>query len=326
MLKRIIATVALGSLLITGNAQLQWPAITKQTKPWTRWWWEGSAVNKKDLSYNMQLYKAAGLGGMEMTPIYGVKGYEKQFIPFLSPEWMQVLDYTITEGKRLDLGIDLANATGWPFGGPWITEADASKTIYCKTYQLSSGDELKEPVTYQQEGLVRTANNKQLTTNEVTKPLQANKDLQSLALDQIVYPGQLPLQLLMAYSDKGAALDITNKVAANGKLNWKAPEGNWTLYVLFMGLHGKMVERAAPGGEGYAIDHFSAKALQDYLKKFDDAFKGYRISGIRTFFNDSYEVDDARGQVTEYTGVLMEFQKRRGYDLKTYIPALFGKE
>jgi hypothetical protein len=325
MLKRILVTILFGSLLITGNAQLQWPAITQQTKPWTRWWWQGSAVNKKDLSYNMQLYKEAGLGGMEITPIYGVKGYENQFISFLSPEWMQVLDYTMAEGKRLDLGIDLANATGWPFGGPWITEADASKAIYCKTYQLSSGDELKEPVTYQQEGLVRTANNKQLTINEVVKPLQANKDLQSLALDQIIYPGSLPLQLLMAYSDKGAALDITNKVAADGKLNWKAPQGNWTLYALFMGLHGKMVERAAPGGEGYAIDHFSAKALQDYLKKFDDAFKGNTTSGIRAFFNDSYEVDDAMGQANWTPEFLMEFQKRRGYDLRNYLPALFGK-
>jgi hypothetical protein len=25
-------------------AQPKWPAITQQTKPWTRWWWMGSAV------------------------------------------------------------------------------------------------------------------------------------------------------------------------------------------------------------------------------------------------------------------------------------------
>jgi hypothetical protein len=33
--------------------------------------------------------------------------------------------------------------------------------------------------------------------------------------------------------------------------------GKWKLIALFEGLHGKMVERAAPGGEGRAIDHFS---------------------------------------------------------------------
>jgi len=49
-------------------------------EPWARWWWQGSAVNKKDLKANMQDYQAAGLGGLEITPIYGVYGYEKQFI------------------------------------------------------------------------------------------------------------------------------------------------------------------------------------------------------------------------------------------------------
>ncbi len=79
-------------------------------------------------------------------------------------------------------------------------------------------------------------------------------------------------------------------------MNWTAPAGNWSLFALFEGLHGKMVERAAPGGEGYAIDHFSATASTNYFKKFDEAFKGYDISYLRSFFNDSYEVDDARGQ------------------------------
>lgn len=325
MQKNILLITLLAATIIA-NAQIKWPAITQQTKPWTRWWWEGSAVNKKDLTYNMQLYQQAGLGGVEITPIYGVKGYEKQFIDFLSPQWMQMLDHTLAEGKRLNLGVDMANATGWPFGGPWITDKDASKTIYYKTYQINSGEALKEPVVYEQEGFVRTANNIPLTLNEVAQPLSANKDLQTLALDQIVYPGNLPLQLLMAYSDKGEMLDITDKVTADGKLNWTAPEGSWTLYALFEGLHGKMVERAAPGGEGYAIDHFSAKALDDYLKKFDEAFKGHNISGIRAFFNDSYEVDDARGQANWTPDFLAEFQKRRGYNLRLYLPALFGKD
>ena len=88
MLKKVLITIAFGSLLASGSAQIKWPAITQQAKPWARWWWEGSAVNKKDLTANLQDYYDAGLGGMEITPIYGVHGYEKQFISFLSPEWI----------------------------------------------------------------------------------------------------------------------------------------------------------------------------------------------------------------------------------------------
>ncbi len=325
MLKRILI-IGLSFLILQANAQLKWPAITQQAKPWTRWWWEGSAVNKTDLTYNLEQYKNVGLGGVEITPIYGIYGHEKQAINFLSPKWMEMLDHTLAEGKRLGLGVDLANATGWPFGGPWVTDADASKTVYYKTYSVKAGEQLQEPIVYKQEALVRTANNKQASIDSILQPLSANKNLQSLALDQIIFPGNLPLKALMAYSNNGAVLDLSNKVDRTGKLSWTAPSGNWTLYALFVGLHGKMVERAAPGGEGYAIDHFSSAAATDYFKKFDDAFKGHNVSYLRAFFNDSYEVDDARGQ-SNWTPLLFEeFRKRKGYDLKEQLPALFGKD
>src|SRR5687767_10208546 len=310
MLRKIIITIGFGFVLLNADAQIKWPVVTQQTKPWTRWWWQGSAVNKKDLTWNLEQYKAVGLGGVELTPIYGVHGYEKEFINFLSPQWMDVFNYTLTEAKRLNLGVDVANGTGWPFGGPWVSNEDASKTIYSKTYFLNGGETLSEPIEYKQEAFVRTANNKPAGVDSIVQPLSANKNLQALALDQILFPQKLPLQLLIAYSDKGETIDLTTKVNADGKLGWTAPGGKWNLYALFVGLHGKMVERAAPGGEGYAIDHFSGKASANYFKKFDQAFMGYDISYLRSFFNDSYEVDDARGQSNWTPTLFEEFKKR----------------
>ena len=308
------------------TAQLGWPSITATTKPWTRWWWEGSAVNKKDLTYNLEQYAKAGLGGVEVTPIYQVYGHESESINFLSPQWMEVFEHTLAEAKRLDLGVDLANATGWPFGGPWIHDEDASKTVYYKTYTLNGGESLSEPIQYKQEALVRTANNKPASIDTIRQPVWTNQNLQALALDQIIYPGFLPLQTVMAYADDGRTIELTKSVDATGRLNWVAPSGKWTLYALFVGLHGKMVERAAPGGEGYAIDHFSSQSAQHYFQKFDEAFKGTNVSSIRAFFNDSYEVDDARGQANWTPNFFDEFKKRRGYDLREQLPALFGKD
>ncbi len=327
-MKKIFLVVLLGCFVSTLNAQIKWPVVTKTTRPWTRWWWEGNAVNKKDLTWNLEQYQKAGLGGVELTPIYGVYGYEKQFIDFLSPDWMGMFNYTLAEAKRLGIGVDLANGTGWPFGGPWVTESDASKTIYFKTYSVNGGEQLKDTIAYSQEALVRTANNKPASIDTILKPVYINKNLQALALDQIQYPGKLRLTTLIAYADSKTLLDITGKVDAMGKLNWIAPPtgGKWTLYALFEGLHGKMVERAAPGGEGYAIDHFSSTATANYLKKFDAAFKRHDISYLRSFFNDSYEVDDARGQGNWTPQLFSEFQKKRGYDLKEQLPALFGKD
>lgn len=321
----LLVLIAALSLMNT-RAQTQWPTITKTNKPWTRWWWLGSEVNKKDLTTVMQDYQKAGLGGLEITPIYGVTGHDAKWIPFLSNDWMDVFDHTLSEAKRLDLGIDLANATGWPFGGPWVGEDDASKNMQFTRYQIKAGERLKEKVVLQQEPLVRTENYKPRDIDEIKQPLSANTNMQALSLDQVRFKIWLPLQRLMAYADGGGSLDLTSKVDKDGNLDWVAPAGNWTLIGLFMGQHGKQVERAAPGGEGNVIDHFSKTALAHYLSKFDQAFKGHDISYLRGFFNDSYEVDDARGQSNYTPNFLEEFKRRRGYDLAQELIALTKKD
>ena len=104
------------------------PSFTTK-KPWTRWWWPGSAVDPASITHQLELFAAAGLGGVEITPIYGARGAEARSIPYLSPRWMEMLTYTAREAKRLGLGVDMATGTGWPFGGPWITPEDGSAQL-----------------------------------------------------------------------------------------------------------------------------------------------------------------------------------------------------
>ncbi len=115
----------LGPLRAAPASDLAWPAVTRDNKPWTRWWWLGSAVDQPNLTRELEAIAAAGFGGVEITPIYGAKGYEDRFIPFLSPKYLELLAFTGREAKRLGLGVDMATGTGWPFGGPQITPADA---------------------------------------------------------------------------------------------------------------------------------------------------------------------------------------------------------
>ncbi len=332
-----------------------WPEVTAETRPWTRWWWHGSSVDTANLRLEMEAYQKAGLGGLELTPIFGVIGDEDHFIDYLSPEWMALFNFSLREAQRLGLGMDMATGTGWPFGGPWVIGEDASQNIVCQTYRLKQGERLETPVTHTQEPFVRAVNNqlyqlygiyrnegkhpagsaknppeinpeRRPEISDLTEPIAANKNLQSLALDQVRFEKKLPLLTLRAFSDQGKILDLTGKIDSSGRLNWQAPEGNWTLYALFRGNHGKMVERAAPGGEGYTIDHFSDQAIHRYLSRFDSAFSGYDIRYLRCFFNDSYEVDDAMGNA-DWTPRLFEaFRARRGYDLRDHLPALWAPD
>jgi hypothetical protein len=89
-------------------------------RPWTRWWWPGSAVDPASLTWQLEKLAQAGIGGVEITPIYGATGYESRYVDFLSPQWMELLAHTGREARRLGLGVDMATGTGWPFGGPWV--------------------------------------------------------------------------------------------------------------------------------------------------------------------------------------------------------------
>lgn len=99
------------------------------TKPWTYWWWMGSAVTKADITAQLEYFNKSGLGGVHIIPIYGVKGYEKAAIPFLGTQWLEVMQHTIREGKRLGLGVDMTTGTGWPFGGPNVTLATVAQNM-----------------------------------------------------------------------------------------------------------------------------------------------------------------------------------------------------
>ncbi len=108
---------------------LAWPEITRDNKPWTRWWWPGSGVDKASLTRQLEQFAAAGLGGVEITPIYGAKGYENRYVDYLTPKWVELLEHTGREAQRLGLGVDMATGTGWPFGGPWVSPADAAQKV-----------------------------------------------------------------------------------------------------------------------------------------------------------------------------------------------------
>jgi len=304
-----------------------WPEITRETKPWSRWWWMASGVDTVNLKLAMEQYAAAGLGGLEITPIYGVHGYEGQFVKFLSPEWIDLFEYVLRESVRLDIGIDLAMASGWPFGGRWVTPEDACRMMHLETWSLKEGERLNEKVARIQEPLLRVITRKNLTIGDLKDPIAENADsLQAWAIDQVRFPRPMILKTLMAYPAEGEPLDLTPEVAADGTLDWTAPAGEWNLVALFEGWHGKLVERAGPGGEGDVIDHFSAQAIDNYLVHFTNTFEGHDISPLRAWFNDSYEVDDARGEADFTPLLLEEFQKRRGYDLRHFLPALLGQD
>jgi hypothetical protein len=264
-----------------------WPENSTETKPFVRWWWFGSAVDKTGITWNLEELSKSGFGGVEITPIYGVKGMESKNIPYLSADWMEMMKHTQAEAERLGLNIDMATGTGWPFGGPNISNEYAASKLILQTYTAKEGQYITEKI--------RVADPKQ--------------------------EGVAKLEVLMAFSDKGEKRNITPMVKPDGSLNWMPSEGNWKIIALFCGKTLQKVKRPAPGGEGLVMDHFSAAAFDSYTKRFNDAFDQFKCPAPKTFFNDSYEVYNA-----DWSPVLLdEFRKRRGYNFEDYLDLFSGQ-
>ena len=121
-----------------------WPAITRQSRPWAYWWWMASAVDRTNLTRELQRYQQAGMGGIHIIPIYGAKSFEDKFIDYLSPKWMEMLDHTVTEANRLDLGVDMTTGTGWCFGGPKVTDQEANASVVSRSFEVTAGQKLEE--------------------------------------------------------------------------------------------------------------------------------------------------------------------------------------
>lgn len=278
------------ALLVAGGMSAQsWPEAKPEAKPGVRWWWMGSAVNEADLKWNMEEYARTGIGAVEITPIYGVKGNEKNELEFLSTPWMNALKFVEAEGAKDGLIIDMNNGTGWPFGGPYVPLEEAAAKLVC-TDVNASGKELRDGVDIS----VKDAKEKQYA--KLTK--------------------------VMAYSTTGKVVDITEFTDNNGIVKWnKAPKKEqYRIISLYCSRTRQKVKRAAPGGEGYVIDHFDHDAVAHYLQRFEDAFASSGTPYPHTFFNDSYEVYKAN-----WTPKLLdEFEKRRGYKLQEHLLELLG--
>jgi hypothetical protein len=268
---------------------LAWPAITSQTKPWAFNWWMGSAVDKTNLTRELERYAAAGLGGIHIIPIYGAVGYENNYINYLSPQWMDMMGWTVSEAHRLGMGVDMTTGTGWCFGGPQVTDKDANASVVVKTYALGVGEKIP-----------------------------AKFDRQILQALVAFGPDGKSIDLMDSISASGY-------VSFSPPGNWissgtnTAPPRTWKVYAISQKPSGQKVKRAAPGGEGWMINLIYPSAMDDFLRPFTTAFANYEGPKPRGMFQDSYEYKSDWSPT-----FLAEFAKRRGYKLQTELPVLFS--
>ena len=300
--------LALALMSATGILAQSWPTAAPEAKPGARWWWMGSAVTKPDLEWNMGEYAKAGIGALEVTPIYGVIGNEANELQYLSEEWMDAFKFTQEQGEKDGILIDMNLGTGWPFGGPEISIDDAaSKLVYVDL----------------------TADGSQLRSDGIDVSVKDSKEKQYAKLSRIMAytleDGKVASSTSLLDKVDGGEVSLSE----DGILKWKKANKklSYRILAIYCSKTRQKVKRAAPGGEGYVMDHFDKDVVRKYFDKYDEAFSKYgkkdsngKVIWPHSLFNDSYEVYGA-----DWTPTLFEeFEKRRGYKLEDHMLELLG--
>ena len=84
-----------------------WQEPSPSARPMMRWWWFGAAVTPEGLDRELQAMHEAGLGGVEVQPVYPLvpddRGRGLVNHPFLSPPFLEALRHSAETARRLGL-------------------------------------------------------------------------------------------------------------------------------------------------------------------------------------------------------------------------------
>ncbi len=121
-------------------------------------------------------------------------------------------------------------------------------------------------------------------------------------------------------------IDLTSKMNADGGLEWDAPTGNWVVLRFGYSLTGRQNHPASPEATGLEVDKLDGEAVRKYINTYLDLYKDATggmmgAKGLQYMVLDSYEA----GHMNWTKNMPAEFAKRRGYDLRYWIPVLTGR-
>jgi len=258
-------------------------------RPWGRWWWFANSIALEEIRRELALMAQAGWGGVELAIVYPQP--KAPLGPdFASAAWFALVNCAIEAAAKLGLGFDLTFGSGWPFGGPYVQGDARAGTLRTHTFQVtgpSKGARLSVPALTEGEFIIGTY------------AARAQGD----------------------GVDSRTQLELPIAPQATS-LAWDVPEGRWVVCVVVRSFTGQRVNRCASGGGGWVHDHLTRLGTFAHLDGLGGQITrhlGHRAGkGLGAMFCDSWEVLGPHWSA-EFPH---EFERRCGYDIRPYLPAL----
>ncbi|MDZ7720235.1 MAG: glycosyl hydrolase [Balneolaceae bacterium] len=274
-------------------------------KPFVRWWWNGNKVTKDEIVRELDLMKEAGIGGVEINSIKFPSNADAMGIPsheWLSPEWIEMVETTVSAAEKRGITCDIIVGSGWPFGGRFLDKNEQTQLMTFGTKKLQG------PQT------------KQFSRSDLLDSIELelhskNEDL----IKELVF-----LRLAPARMEKFTMGEDLSAKLNGDNITIEVPNGEYVLYYMVKFTGFQAVINGAPGADGPVLNHYNKDAVEKYLGRMSDNMES-QMEGLgesfRAMFCDSLELEGANWT----DDMLEEFERRRGYSLYPYLPFVLFK-
>ncbi len=300
--------------------------------PWTRWWWPGGDVDAAIASAQLDQLRSAGFGGVEIQPflsgminVANDEDVMARVYSFDSPDYYATLNTTIAHAAALDMQVDLTHFSGWPPGGPEILLEDSVTAIVYGSARIAGGSKVSLTLPRPQPGpSERIFSMLEFAGADFVNFPTAQADLLSVTAARVVDGKHAwsPFNVDDTVTLDANSLTVLDDKVVDGELTWDAPEGEWEIVANYLMPSGEVPMGAAQQPQGFVVDHLRVpQVLGHYEYAYGErtGLPALYGKGLRGFFNDSLEFRITRMGVED---ILSEFARRRGYDLKPYLPAI----
>jgi len=278
-----------------------------EVRPFVRWWWNGDCIEIDELERELDVMKAAGIGGVEINPIAKPEGgdpFEYQCYEWLSPEWNERVKATVEMAGERSMVVDLIMGSGWPFGGEFLQEDQFLQGVGVRKIELVGPQIMRLDVEQVW----------QLPGRRFGRYENPDAPDAELFFLQMIPHGATGVTSLV---------DLIDLVDDKGGVEFTVPEGKFDLYIGTNQHAYRTVMHGAPGSRGPVVDHYMAGDVRAYMDRLAGALEavlgGKLGDHIRSLFCDSIELSGAN--ITD--DFFEEFMERRGYDLQPFVSLVY---
>jgi hypothetical protein len=310
-------------------------------RPWVFWFWVNGNISKECITKDLEALENAGIGGVLWMEVSGSKWAPAGGVTTLSPQWHDCMQWTVKECARLGLELDLTLSPGYGSGGPWITPETSMQELVWSEQTVEGGKaveltldrpKVKQGGAAKKEArLVQGGSYKDVALLAMRLP--ASAEARAYRIPEIKaksgLSSELPKETSSAKKPPADAItplaeviDLTGKMDADGRLEWEAPPGTWQVMRFGHDSNLKMTRPCPESAVGLECDRLATVGInahyEGFLKKILTDAGAHAGKTLNHVHIDSWE---AGGQ--NWTSTFpAEFLKRRGYDLRPWLPVL----